>query len=170
MLEWRGGQPYRVAQGYKWQPQLKDKAPWEGFIWSRAKIPSHAFISLIFIQGRLPTKIRLARFSPQQSVECPLCPVANEDEMHLFYTCNFGRTVWEELRKWWAGISTALNKAQVLNMFKHTNEPKTSKLITRAIMSATICNFWRARNDATFNNHTIPVLSLIHIWRCRRRG
>ena len=72
--------------------------------------------------------------------------------MHIFYTCNFARTVWEELRKQWAGIPIALNKAQMLNMFKHTKEPEIRKLITGAIMTAAIYNIWRARN-----------LSLIHI-------
>lgn len=65
VLDWKEGRPYKVTQGYLWQLQLIDKVPWANFIWSRANIPSHAFISWVFIQGRLPTMSRLARFHPQ---------------------------------------------------------------------------------------------------------
>ena len=90
-------------------------------------------------------------------MECPLCSIAEEDKTHLLYTCNFARAVWGEVRKWWVGIPTAQNKAQMLKMFKHTKKAKTRKLIIGAIMTAAIYNIWRARNHAMFKNYILPV-------------
>ncbi|KAJ8422266.1 hypothetical protein Cgig2_000654 [Carnegiea gigantea] len=161
LLEWRMGKPYKVAQGYKWQLQLQDKAPWAGFIWSRANIPSYAFISWVFIQGRLPTKVRLAKFHPQQAVGCLLCSAAEEDNVHLIFTCTFASKAWEALRDWWKGIPLGINRTQMLRMIKHTKEPKLRKQITGAIMVAAIYNIWRARNHAMFKNHIMPVAQII---------
>ena len=99
----------------------------------------------------------MARFNSQQTVECPLCSTIKEDHTHLFFTYNFARKVWEELRNWWAGIPTTLNKAELLSLFKHKKEPNKSKRITGVIMTTAIHNVWRARNHDLFKNHIQPV-------------
>ena len=60
-FEWQGGDHYKVTKGYMWQMEAKDKVPWARIIWARLNTPSHAFISRVFMQHRLPTKKRLAR-------------------------------------------------------------------------------------------------------------
>jgi len=104
---------YKVTQGYEWQLGAKGKAPWAKIIWARSNIPSHVFISWIFVQYKLLTKKRLARFKPQQSLTCSPCNTVEDDEAHLFYTCSYAKEAWDELGSWWKYIPTAQNSSHI---------------------------------------------------------
>ena len=76
------------------------KVSWTKLIWARSNIPRNAFISWVLIKNRLPTKHRMVKFQPQRDTFCVLCSAEEEDDAHLFYTCNYAKIIWIELRNW----------------------------------------------------------------------
>ena len=75
-----------MALGYKWQKESKGKVPRTKLIWARPNIRRHAFIYWVLIQHRLATKQRLSKYLPKA---------------HLFYTHNYAKIIWNEIRNWW---------------------------------------------------------------------
>lgn len=65
--------------------------------------------------------------------------------------------VWEELRIWWTDLPMAMNRAQLMIMYKHIRGPRARTMITGAIMIAGLYNIWKARNYAKFQNHILSV-------------
>ncbi|KAJ8420248.1 hypothetical protein Cgig2_033519 [Carnegiea gigantea] len=148
------GQRYKVAHGLRIRPMGK-------FHLVKSQHSQSCIHLLDFHSGETAHKSKIGQIPSPQVVECHLCSATEEDDAHLVFTCFFARKVWEELRKWWAGIPIAVNKTQMLSMIKHTKEPKTRKLITGAIMTAAIYNIWRARNPAMFKNQILPVTHIV---------
>ena len=156
-MEWKGGEEYRVTQGYKLQLSSTIKVPWARVIWGRMNVPSHSFISWIFVQHRLPTKKRLARFREQQLTTCSMCNLAEEDDTHLFFTCSYARMVWEGIGKWWQYLPSATSTDQLLDKMKHARGSRVSKMISGAVLAATIYHIWNARNQLIFKTHTLTA-------------
>ncbi|KAJ8433592.1 hypothetical protein Cgig2_016522 [Carnegiea gigantea] len=90
-------------------------------IWARPNIPKHAFISGVLIQHGLPTKQRLSKYLPSTDNPCVLGSAEEEEEAHIFYTCSYAKTIWDELRKWWQYIPAVQNSIQLMR------EPERSK-------------------------------------------
>ena len=123
--------------------------PWHKVVWARASLPRHAFITWIYVQGRLPTKVRLSRFSPQSDLNYPICNNAVEDDTHLFIVCPYAIEVWNSLTLKWpfpSGISQA-DKAAALSRYR---APKTHKQISYVIFAAAVYFIWYARNQLVF--------------------
>lgn len=72
-LDWKSLTQYRVSSGYSWQQENHGKVNCDKIIWARTITPRHAFITWVYIQNRLPTKLRLRRFQPQRDITCELC-------------------------------------------------------------------------------------------------
>ena len=62
---WQGGKDYTVKKGYDWLLQSATRVKWDK---ARMSIPRHSFIMWIFIHHRMPTKVRLLKFHPQDNL------------------------------------------------------------------------------------------------------
>ncbi|KAJ8427683.1 hypothetical protein Cgig2_027990 [Carnegiea gigantea] len=152
MWDWQGDPDYKVAQGYKWQQETQGKVPWTKLIWARSNVPRNAFISWVLIQHRLPTKSRIEKFQPQADTLCVLCSTEEEEEEHLFYTCNYAKAIWTELKKWWSHTPNVQNNRQLMGSLKHGKSPGLQKQIT---ITATFHYIWSARNHRIFQKQQI---------------
>ncbi|KAJ8427233.1 LOW QUALITY PROTEIN: hypothetical protein Cgig2_023070 [Carnegiea gigantea] len=129
-----GSPHYKVKQGYKWLMRGHEKVEWAKVIWARTNIPRHAFVNWVYIQYKLPTKIRLNKHCHQEDITYPLCKTAAEDDQHLFLCCDYAKAVGNEIKKCTKG----------------------EKQITSAIVSAAIYHIWSARNNALFCSTYMP--------------
>lgn len=73
------------------------KVSWYKLVGAQSTIPKHSFIMWAYTQHRLPTKARLSKFFPQESLLCPLCNSQEEDEHHLFTACSYAQQIWTNL-------------------------------------------------------------------------
>ncbi|KAJ8425797.1 hypothetical protein Cgig2_030534 [Carnegiea gigantea] len=161
--DWLGDPDCKVAKGYKWRRETQRKVPWIKLIWARPNVSRNAFISWVLIHRRLPTKQRLSKFQPQIDNLCVLCSVQEEKEAHLFYTCNYATTIWNELRQWWRYTSEVHNSSQLLRNLKHSKGARTLKQITSAIMTATFYYIWSARNHMIFKKQQIKAYQIAYL-------
>ncbi|KAJ8420386.1 hypothetical protein Cgig2_004700 [Carnegiea gigantea] len=125
-----------------------EKVEWAKVIWARTNIPRHAIVNWVFIQHKLPTKIRLNKYYHQEDTTCHLCKTAIEDEQHLFFNCDYAKDVWREIKQWWNLTPQEMHKAR---------GTKGEKQITSAIVLAAINHIWSARNHALFRSIHTPT-------------
>ncbi|KAJ8420079.1 hypothetical protein Cgig2_019935 [Carnegiea gigantea] len=158
-----GDPDYKVAKGYEWQWETQRKVPWTKLIWARLNIPRNAFISWVLINHRLPTKQRLSKFQPQTDTLCVLCSAEEEDEDHLFHSCNYAKTIWKELRQWWRHTPNVQNSSLLLRGLKQSKGPGALKQITSAIITATFYHIWSARNHRIFKKQQITTYQIAYL-------
>ena len=161
---WLGGKDYTARGGYDWQLHNAERVRWDKLIWARLSFPRHSFIMWIFIHHRMPTKIQLLKFQPQENLSCALCNSTEEDEQHLYIGCPFAQTLWKRLRDWWPIPPTQSTIEETIKALLKTKGDKYSKMISYAIFSTGIYNIWAARNAALFKNgHSTVHNTLIDI-------
>ncbi|KAJ8427302.1 hypothetical protein Cgig2_002214 [Carnegiea gigantea] len=158
----QGDAKYKVTKGYNWLRGEHEKVPWAKTLWARPVIPEHAFISWVMAHHRLPTKQRLAKFIPQNETLCIMCSEADEDEMHLFFTCNYAKIIWRNLRGWWKFIPEMSNSTQMFRSLAQIKGTRTQKQITCAIVAAAVYYIWSARNHTIFKQQKITPTQSIH--------
>jgi hypothetical protein len=73
------------------------------WIWKSCVMPKHKFFFWLLLQDRLNTRNLLARKNFHlQSHDCVLCADgADEDFMHLFFSCDFSQRFWWKLNMEW---------------------------------------------------------------------
>lgn len=159
----QGLNAFKVSTGYQWLIG-GTKVPWDKIIWARASIPHHAFIFWVFVQHRLPTKMRLNRFITQIDLQCSLCNTTAEDDTHIFSNCPNATEVWDSLSHWWPlpfhhQHSTVEDMTTSLSNYK---APRAQKQITYAIFAASIYFIWYARNQRLFKNQWISAAQTVY--------
>ena len=106
-----------------------------------------------FIHHRLPTKVRLLKFKPQDNLKCVFCNTKDEDEHHLFFESPTVCSLWTEVREWWPlPPAQATIEGSIKSLLKSKGD-KQYKQLTYAIFSAVMYTIWAARNAALFKDH-----------------
>ena len=157
------GKPvYKIKTGYKWL-MGGSKVPWDRVIWARASIPRHAFIAWVYVQRRLPTKVRLNKYIHRNDLQCTLCYNAAEDDNHLFAECPYAMEVWNSLLQWWPlpFKTHQLTLESMTASILRSKAPKAHKQITSAIYAAAIYFIWQARNQLLFKNRSISAQATV---------
>lgn len=129
------------------------KVIWNRHVWFSQCIPRHAFVLWMAIRGRLKTTDRISRWFNVTSILCPLCKSADETHSHLFFSCQFSKCIWDNLKPLcklddlsciWAEIVSGISS-------KTTNNSIWS-VIQRLVFGAAVYNIWQERNGRIFNN------------------
>lgn len=88
---------YTMKDTYEAIRTMKEPVFWPGIAWYAQRIPRHSFISGLALSNCLKTLMKMEQWGVVQSSRCVLCWKGREDEKHLFFKCQFYRSVWKEL-------------------------------------------------------------------------
>ena len=128
-------------------------------VWSRTIIPRHAFTLWLFINNRLPTKMRLKNYTLQLDTTCPRCGQAQENDVHIIYDCFYAQEIWNEISKW---RSIPITSHQgILQHLTHSRGKSAMKQISFAVYAATVYNLWQARNSFIFQQQTTTAQQMV---------
>ena len=158
-VEWKDGAEIWKWQGSKYSAAAvwneirpkQEKQVWHRFLWSSLSIPKHVYITWMAILNRLPTVDRLASWGMAVDELCCLCQQENESSDHLFFGCDYAKTIWKrimqlcELRREVGSWEEALKWA----ILKLKGKALISILL-RVGWSAFIYQVWRERNNRLF--------------------
>jgi len=109
------------------------------------------FVTWLAIHGRLPTCDRLSKFEIQCAQLCTLCKKENETHSHLFFTCEFSKTVWEGATQWSnKNINTSNWQDVMLYIQSQCNMNKATHQLSRMTLSVTQYMIWNERNTIIF--------------------
>lgn len=73
---------------------VRNRALWHHVIWFQGHVPKFAFISLLAILYKLPTKSRIHRVNIPNKL-CVFCVETNES--HIFFSCSTTAAIWANL-------------------------------------------------------------------------
>lgn len=158
--DFQGRTSYTPGAGYRWL-QGGRRVSWFRLVWARSNVPRHAFITWLFLQGRLHTKHRLGRFIQNMELSCSLCHSGVEDETHLFSSCPYATQTWNLVQSWWS-LPTHTQAAHLAHKLSRSTPPKARRQIDCAVFAAVIYHIWFARNQMVFEGRFIPPERLAH--------
>ncbi|VFQ96640.1 unnamed protein product, partial [Cuscuta campestris] len=72
--------------------------PWMAFIWQSYIPPKCSFTLWLALRRRLPTKTNLEFLG--LPMDCTFCGHGLEDVDHLFFSCQFSKEVWDNIKTW----------------------------------------------------------------------
>lgn len=73
------------------KPQLE--VNWAKLVWSSSNVPKHAFIFWLAMQNGLLTRAKWHYWGILRTDECLLYNSARDDIGHLFFKCEFSRSI-----------------------------------------------------------------------------
>ena len=88
---------YKVAVVWRMIEPMRDKMEWHKLLWALYTIPKCVFIALLAILNRLPTNDRRQSWGIEVEMLCDLCKQKNETRNHMFFGCEFSRSIWKEV-------------------------------------------------------------------------
>ena len=91
------GCKYSINAVWKEIRSKQEKVQWHRFLWRPMAVPKHVFISWMAILNHLPTMDRLASWGMEVRGVCCLCQEEMETRDHLFFGCNFSKTIWRHI-------------------------------------------------------------------------
>ncbi|MDV3199971.1 MAG: reverse transcriptase domain-containing protein, partial [Candidatus Phytoplasma australasiaticum] len=129
------------------------------FIWKGFIPPKFSFTTWLCLRGRLPTKDNLHFL--QIDGTCTLCGKGMENINHLFFSCDFSKQVWEEVR---AELGITRCTTSIKSAIKWINRDVLgsrvhSKIGPLAIL-CTIYHIWLARRSSSIWRNSHPPFSM----------
>ena len=110
------------------------------------------------MHGKILTGENLEKKGIEGPFICPLCCENNETNLHLFFECNYARTMWSMLTKLWFGRVEILGNVQQCftnweKAFKgDLNNKKGVKDCWMKLPKIICWHIWIERNLRTFRN------------------
>ena len=79
--------------------QQHEEVEWSKVVWFSQGNPRYAFILWMAIKGKLQTQDRIMVWNSNKDMKCSLCNMTNDSHKHLFFECEFSKSIWEKLKK-----------------------------------------------------------------------
>nr|GEX40952.1 hypothetical protein [Tanacetum cinerariifolium] len=161
----RDNQPCQFSTKKVWLT-LRDEWPkvnWSHIVWYSQCNPKQAVILWMAIQGRLLTHDRMV-WVHSGDLKCSLCNVCPDSHDHLFFECQYSRTVWDKI----SSKGEMLNGLQKLSSVIRSMEAKSNKntiwqVVNKLIIASTVYHFWNERNKRIFQNSNRTTNDLLKI-------
>jgi len=163
--------PLRGADWYQWkQPtgtfsetfsskgtwmqirQISPHVAWHKAVWFKESVPRFSFILWMASHERLTTRDRLLQWGMNVHGSCVLCDSGLDSHDHLFFKCEFSRSLWISL----AGrispnppLSLPLASMWVLGV--HSSPPHYASKILKLLLQTAVYMIWKERNRRDFS-------------------
>jgi len=162
---WKGHASGKFSIHSAWE-LLREKRPvnnMHNLLWFKGHIPRHSFILWLAGLGRLRTMDRLLSAGIIQNAACILCSLHTETHEHLFFECQFTKTVWQLVNvrakiHWPCSTWQNLLQWAAANYCKKTH---IQHIIARLLLSATVYILWYERNNRVFSNQIQAAPTLV---------
>ncbi|GJU06197.1 RNA-directed DNA polymerase, eukaryota, reverse transcriptase zinc-binding domain protein [Tanacetum coccineum] len=78
---------------------LNDEMKWWKVIWFSQNVPRQAFVLWMASKGKLVTQDKLSEWYHSNDWKCPMCLQVEDSHKHLFFECEYFKTVWEKVQQ-----------------------------------------------------------------------
>ncbi|XP_022020337.1 uncharacterized protein LOC110920432 [Helianthus annuus] len=105
---------------------------------------------------RLPTKCALARRNvPVPNLMCVLCGDYEESCDHLFVSCHFAQSAWQNLADWCRIPPIIAFGMKDLLTIHGSNPGSRRKKVIHVVILVAFWSIWKIRNDVVYR-HAVP--------------
>lgn len=145
--------PYTIKRGCDMMnEQIHDvKVTWDKIVWERMTLPKHRFIMWLAMLGKLRTKDVLWRIGVVNDQQCLLCNAQTEQIQHLFFECTYSKACLTGIKEWLGWKSNAQCLEKLTKQISKIKQRSVKKKIFAVVLSSTVYNIWRVRNDVLWN-------------------
>lgn len=106
------------------------------------------------IQNCLTTGNRLVKWGYEGKVCCVFCRSGVESRGHLFFKCSYSRRIWKEGMSRCNVLNPPVDWDEVVKLgMRKWNKKSLNANICRLVLSSTVYNIWRNRNEIKHGNH-----------------
>ncbi|KAL9816500.1 putative RNA-directed DNA polymerase [Arabidopsis thaliana] len=119
---------------------------WSKGVWFSYSTPKYSFLTWLAIHNKLATGDRIKKWNTGQHVHCVLCTNTEETRDHLFFSCPYSSTIWENLAHRLLQTNYSSNWHQLTAMLHNTRTPRLNLFLLRYVFQATLYHIWRERN------------------------
>lgn len=126
------------------------KVDWCSVVQFEQCIPKHAFVLWLAIQKRLLTQNRILIWKPNENLKCAFCYKCPDSHNHLFFTCDYSKSIWKEVQKL---LNKNLPNSLDQIVIALTKLPATKNIwsvLRRLVCGATVYAIWLERNKRLF--------------------
>ncbi|KAL9668064.1 hypothetical protein QQ045_002438 [Rhodiola kirilowii] len=164
--KWIGrGSGFNVKDTYDTITSHIDKPEWLRMVWNDFNVPRCSLNALLIAKDGLLTRDKLRRMGLEVDAICPLCGDEPETRDHLFFGCNFSRSILNKTMNF-LGVENCLEEWElIIAWFKSKNPNRYKTKFTAACLTLCMFEVWKCRNykifrheyiqDATANNTVI---------------
>lgn len=131
-------------------------------VWFKGAIPKMAFNTWVAQLNRLPTRARIARWSPENSPLCCLCNSFDETRDHLLITCDYSAAVWSLVLLRLNRTSSFHSWSELMSWIRLSSSQSPSTLRNIAAQ-ATVYHLWKQRNNVLHNITSIPPQAVFRL-------
>lgn len=134
--------------------------PWYRAVWFKESVPRFCFIHWLAALGRLTTRDRLRQWGMNVPAACVLCASGLDTHDHLFFECQFSRSVWVSLaRRISEDPPTSLSSASTWVLSVQSSPPHYASKILKLLLQTSIYMIWKERNHRVFSAEARTISS-----------
>lgn len=104
------------------------------------------------------------KWNKDRSLKCPLCKLVNDSHSHLFFECNYSKTIWEALKVKMENVRVCNTWGPIIEHY--ANEPcdnSIGSVLKRIGLATSVYHIWKERNTRLFTGEEIDKSSLLKI-------
>ncbi|XP_075508005.1 uncharacterized protein LOC142544859 isoform X1 [Primulina tabacum] len=158
-----------MSRAYDWFANSKGNWPWKPLLTRSFILPKHRIILWLVAHAKLLTRDRLPFVDDKPRV---LCNTVNESTQHLFFSCHYSASVWNEVRDWLGMWKMMGSPSAVLKAFQNCYRGNSTLSRMRiTALASTVYFLWNARNKTMFEDDKPRVEDIvrrikINVFRC----
>ena len=130
-------------------------------IWFPQSIPRHTFVLWMAVQERLFTQDKIAKWRPNEIMECILCKQCMDLHEHLFFQCNYSKVVWENIEELLDKRFSYNWKTIIEEVFVLAANRSIWSILRRLVIGAVVYYVWQERNNRLYNKGERSTDSLV---------
>ena len=143
---------YSTKAVYNTLSQSGSKVEWHKVVWFSQCNPRMAFILWMAIRGKLQTQDRIMRWNNDPDMKCSLCKKVQDSHNHLFFECDFSKSIWGGLKQKMGKCSMSDTWEDIIEQFAHGKCDNTiNSVLSRIVLATTVYYVWEERNNRFFN-------------------
>ncbi|GLT27312.1 hypothetical protein SLA2020_023190 [Shorea laevis] len=142
---------FSISSCYDKMRSSRGKVDWHSLVWSSCIFPRHSILLWLVVRDRLKTKFLLVQRGLEIDAQCCFCGTKAETCDHLFFDCDFSRSIWREVLVSFGIRRNPCAWSHEWRWIQRTCKGRrVSKRKIRTALAATIYLIWQERNYRIF--------------------
>ncbi|CAL9215493.1 unnamed protein product [Arabidopsis halleri] len=131
---------------------------WHKAVWFKESVPRFSFIHWLASHERLTTRDRLLQWGMNVPPACVLCTTGLDSHAHLFFECEFSRSVWTSIAgKISQNPPISLSSASMWVLGVQSSPPHYASKILKLLLQTSVYMIWKERNRRVFSAETCTL-------------
>lgn len=115
------------------------------------------------MQGRLPTRTRLASWGMLIPTVCCLCSTSDESRDHLFVDCSYIKILWDLLLRKLSESHIIFTSWLQLLCWSSSDSSRSPRTLRSIAVQAVVYYTWIERNNRVYKNQMLPASDLFKL-------